>query len=203
MSTVNVWKYGREVYLIGRSHKFRYLTDKERQAVITFIAGILETRPAIAQRLNLKYENAGKVLEKQNSYALLKMVQVIGRNLKVQFVTEEQKALCDTLIAAVVPRAEMGYKDYVGGKINNIGTGFFEEAVGERYYWDEQNEIYGWVRDHWVDILPENNKYVITEKILLDSQTGDTDDILLGYTDGDLNNIEWQEEGWSWHPENE
>lgn len=112
MSKVNAWKYGREVYLIGRSNKFRYLTEQEREYVITFITEILKTRKSIAARLNLKYENAGKELAKQNSYALLKMVQVIGRNFKVQFPTEEEKALCDTLIEKVVPRAVMGYKNY-------------------------------------------------------------------------------------------
>lgn len=71
MSIVNAWKYGRQIYLIGRSHKFRYLTDSERDVVIDFITDILETRPALTQRLNLKYDNIGKVLSKQNNYALL------------------------------------------------------------------------------------------------------------------------------------
>ena len=88
MSTVNAWKYGREVYLIGRSNKFRYLSEAERACVIEFITAIIEIRPSLLPRLNLKYENAGQVLEKQNSYALLKMVQQIGRNLKVLFPTE-------------------------------------------------------------------------------------------------------------------
>lgn len=112
MSTVNAWKYGREVYLIGRSHKFKYLSEAERASVIEFIMAIIETRPSLVARLNLKYENAGQVLEKQNSYALLKMVQQIGRNLKVLFPTEEEKELCDVLIEAVKPRASQGYNNY-------------------------------------------------------------------------------------------
>ena len=110
--TVNAWKYGREVYLIGRSNKFRYLTSTEREAVIAFISAIVENRKGIAARLNLKYENAGKELEKQNSYALLKMVQVIGRNFKVQFPTEAEKELCDILISELAPRSAQGYKNY-------------------------------------------------------------------------------------------
>ena len=118
MSKVNAWKYGREVYLVGRSNKFRYLTDKERESVIVFITEILKTRKAIAARLNLKYENAGKELEKQNSYALLKMVQVIGRNFKVQFPTEEEKVLAETLISELAPRAKMGYNNYVSDVVD-------------------------------------------------------------------------------------
>lgn len=112
MSTVNAWKYGRQIYLIGRSNKFRELTAKEREAVIEFITAIVSGRKAIADRLNIKKGNPAKELENQNSYSLLKMVQVIGRNFKVTFPTVAEKELCDTLIAAVAPRAEMGYKDY-------------------------------------------------------------------------------------------
>ena len=112
MSTVNAWKYGRQIYLIGRSNKFRELTAKEREAVIEFITAIVSGRRAIADRLNIKKGNPAKELENQNSYSLLKMVQVIGRNFKVTFPTVAEKELCDTLIAAVAPRAEMGYKDY-------------------------------------------------------------------------------------------
>lgn len=119
MSKVNAWKYGREVYLIGRSHKFRYLTEGERAVVIEFIKSILPTRKGIADRLNLKIENAGKELEKQNSYALLKMVQVIGRNFKVQFPTEEEKTLCNILIFELAPRATMGYNDYASDMVED------------------------------------------------------------------------------------
>lgn len=116
MTKVNAWKYGREVYLIGRSHKFRYLTESERTAVIEFITKIVAIRKGIADRLNLKKENVGKSLEKQNSYALLKMVQVIGRNFKVQFPTEEEKTLCDALIEKTAKRNAQGYDNYACDK---------------------------------------------------------------------------------------
>ena len=138
MSKVNAWKYGREVYLVGRSNKFRYLTAKEREAVIAFISAIVENRKGIAARLNLKYDNAGKELEKQNSYALLKMVQVIGRNFKVQFPTEAEKALCDTLIAAVAPRATMGYNDYQCDVIADESSE--EESSEEEVSSEEESE---------------------------------------------------------------
>lgn len=112
MSTVNAWKYGREIYLIGRSYKFKYLSEAERASVIEFIEAIVESRASLAARLNLKYDNAGKELAKQSDYALLKMVQVIGRNLKVQFPTEAEKELCDALIESVKPRAFQGYNEY-------------------------------------------------------------------------------------------
>lgn len=133
MSKVNAWKYGREVYLIGRSHKYRYLTESEREIVIEFIKSILPTRKGIADRLNLKIENAGKELELQSSYSLLKMIQVIGRNFKVQFPTEEEKALCDTLIEKLMPRSKQGYFEYacdevVEDETDGQGT---EEGNGE------------------------------------------------------------------------
>lgn len=141
MSKVNAWKYGREIYLVGRSNKFRYLTAKEREAVIAFISAIIENRKGIAARLNLKYDNAGKELEKQNSYALLKMVQVIGRNFKVQFPTEAEKALCDTLIAAVAPRATMGYNDYqCDGNLDGIVDDETSEEESEDITEETTNE---------------------------------------------------------------
>lgn len=131
MSKVNAWKYGREVYLIGRSHKFRYLTEEERTVVIEFIKSILPTRKGIADRLNLKLENVGKELEKQNSYSLLKMVQVIGRNFKVQFPTEEEKTLCDTLIEKLMPRSTQGYSEYVCDKVVVEEDGTEEQGTEE------------------------------------------------------------------------
>ena len=107
--TVNAWKYGRTIYMIGRTNKFRYLTENERTVVIDFITAMLPSRVGLIDRLNLKYENAGQELSKQNSYALMKMVQLIGRNLKVQFPTEDQKQLCDAFIQSMKPRDVWGY----------------------------------------------------------------------------------------------
>ena len=112
---VNCWQYSRDVYLIGRSLKMRRFTDAEREAVITFIIAMAGTRPAYVPYINLKADNppANKFavseeprelvwdrLEKQNDYSLAKMVQKIGRSLKVQFCTAEEKALCDALFKA-------------------------------------------------------------------------------------------------------
>lgn len=121
---VNCWQYSRDVYLIGRSLKMRSFTDAEREAVITFIIAMAGTRPAYVPYINLKADNppanefaeasSGEdgssseksrelvwdKLEKQNDYSLAKMVQKIGRSLKVQFCTAEEKELCDTLFEA-------------------------------------------------------------------------------------------------------
>lgn len=129
MSKVNAWKYGREVYLIGRSHKYRYLTESEREVVIEFIKSILPTRKGISDRLNLKIENAGKELELQTSYSLLKMIQVIGRNFKVQFPTEEEKALCDTLIEKLMPRSTQGYSKYACDEVVEDETDGAEQGT--------------------------------------------------------------------------
>ena len=112
---VNSWQYSRDVYLIGRSLKMRRFTDAEREAVITFIIAMAGTRPAYVPYINLKADNppanefsaseeprelVWDRLEKQNDYSLAKMVQKIGRSLKVQFCTAEEKALCDALFEA-------------------------------------------------------------------------------------------------------
>ena len=122
---VNCWQYSRDVYLIGRSLKMRRFTGAEREAVITFIKAMAGTRPAYVPYINLKAGNppanefatsSGEDaeasrelvwdrLEKQNDYSLAKMVQKIGRSLKVQFCTAEEKALCDALFEAI--NAEM------------------------------------------------------------------------------------------------
>ena len=121
---VNCWQYSRDVYLIGRSLKMRRFTDAEREAVITFIIAMAGTRPAYVPYINLKADNppanefatsSGEDakasrelvwdrLEKQNDYSLAKMVQKIGRSLKVQFCTAEEKALCDALFEATDAR---------------------------------------------------------------------------------------------------
>ena len=112
---VNCWQYSRDVYLIGRSLKMRRFTEAEREAVITFIIAMAGTRPAYVPYINLKADNppanefaaseeprelVWDRLEKQNDYSLAKMVQKIGRSLKVQFCTAEEKALCDALFEA-------------------------------------------------------------------------------------------------------
>lgn len=114
---VNCWKYAREVYLVGRSLKFRKFTEAERKAVINFIVAMAGTRPAYVPYINLKFDNtvAGVIsdrLEKQNDYSLGKMVQKIGRSLKIQFCTEEEKALCDALFDATDNRRGQGYNNY-------------------------------------------------------------------------------------------
>lgn len=134
---VNCWQYSRDVYLIGRSLKYRYFTEDERAAVITFITEMAKTRPAYVPYINLKADNppanefvdaessdesssseavrelAWTYLEKQNDYSLAKMVQKIGRSLKVQFCTAEEKELCDALFIATDQRRFQTLNKYV------------------------------------------------------------------------------------------
>lgn len=118
---VNCWQYSRDIYVIGRSVKFKPFSATARTAVIEFIGAMLALRPAIADRCNIKvgnpvYEvgatNFEPDLTKQNDYTLGKIVQVIGKSLKVQFATNTEKALCDTLITALAPRKSLGYNGY-------------------------------------------------------------------------------------------
>lgn len=151
---VNCWQYSRDVYLLGRSWKYRYLTEDERAAIIEFISAMAETRPGYVDYINIKAGNppaaefveeeadssasessdegnAGEgegqedtqeeakrklvwtYLEKQNDESLAKMVQKIGRSLKVQFCTQEEKELCDALFEATDERRHQTLNDYV------------------------------------------------------------------------------------------
>lgn len=143
---VNCWKYAREVYLVGRSLKFRKFTETEREAVIAFITAMAGTRPAYVPYINLKADNAPASefvgegeerqlvwdkLAKQNDYSLGKMVQKIGRSLKIQFCTEEEKALCDALFAATDNRRSQGYNDYVADEVVEEESSSSESIVEE------------------------------------------------------------------------
>lgn len=102
----NWWQYSRWTYLIGRTVKAQDFSDSERSAVINFIEGIIGTRPALLPRINLKKGDV-KEIEVQNNYALGKMVQLIGRQLKVLPPTEEEKTFCDELFKVTDPRRYM------------------------------------------------------------------------------------------------
>ena len=112
---INCWKYSRDVYLIGRSINLRPFTAEEREAVKTFIAGMAATRPSYIPYIQFRggnppvcvYQGEGNartlvwdLLDKQNDISLAKMVQKIGRTLKIQYCNEDEKALCDALFAA-------------------------------------------------------------------------------------------------------
>ena len=135
---VNCWQYAREVYLVGRSVKFRTFTEKERTAVIEFITKMIGTRPAYVPYVNLKADNPGRELALQNDYALGKMIQKLGRSLKIQFCTEEEKAFCDALFEATDGRRNQEYTGYVTDKAVEENepaetslTDGEEEATGE------------------------------------------------------------------------
>ena len=114
---VNCWQYAREVYLVGRSVKFRTFTEKERTAVIEFITKMIGTRPAYVPYVNLKADNPGRELALQNDYALGKMIQKLGRSLKIQFCTEEEKDFCDALFEATDGRRNQEYNGYVTDQV--------------------------------------------------------------------------------------
>jgi hypothetical protein len=108
----NWWQYARWVYLIGRSYKYRYFTEEEQAAMLEFISAIAETRPYIIDRLNLKKGLNGK-WELQNGYSVGRAIQLIGRQLKVQILSEDEKTLCDTLFGKTDKRRFQTYNDYV------------------------------------------------------------------------------------------
>ena len=108
----NWWQYSRWVYLIGRSNKYRYFTEDEKVVLLEFIAEIAKTRPYIIDRLNLKKGVNGEWTV-QNEYSIGRAIQLIGRQLKVQILTEEEKALCDKLFENTDKRRFQSYNDYV------------------------------------------------------------------------------------------
>ena len=143
---VNCWQYSREVYLVGRSVKFRYFTEKERAAIIEFIVAMAGSRPAYVPYINIKagnppaseYAEEGSTsasasveaervlnwerLERQNDESLGKMVQKIGRSLKIQFCTQEEKELCDALFKATDKRRFQAYNGYVADEASNSAS---------------------------------------------------------------------------------
>ena len=118
--TINVWQYSRWVYLLGRSVKFRYFTAEEKEAIVTFLNAMLELRPGCFARFNIKRGNAydfSDTFTYQNDYTLGKMLQVIGKDMKVKFPVEGEKELCDTLFGATDNRRFQAYKNYVTDEV--------------------------------------------------------------------------------------
>ena len=123
---VNCWQYSRDVYLLGRSIKWRIVSEEQRTALKDFIIAMAETRPAYVPYVNLKADNppanefqgeaelrklAWDKLELQNNYSLGKMVQKLGRSLKIQFCSNDEKLLCDDLFAAFAAPAPAPAED--------------------------------------------------------------------------------------------
>ena len=126
----NWWQYSRWVYLIGRSNKYRYFTEDEKVALLEFIAEIAKTRPYIIDRLNLKKGVNGEWTV-QNEYSIGRALQLIGRQLKVQILTEEEKALCDKLFENTDKRRFQSYNDYVCDTVVEESEEVEEEVVEE------------------------------------------------------------------------
>lgn len=113
---INVWQYSRWVYLIGRSVKYRPFTQDEKTAAILFITSMTYLRPGVAQSLQGKIGNAldiTGVLTYQNDYTLGKMIQKIGKDMKVKFPVVGEKAICDALFASTDKRRYQTYNNYV------------------------------------------------------------------------------------------
>ena len=100
LANCNWWQYSRWTYLLGRSVKYQTLTVEEKEAVIAFINSILESRISLIPRINLKKGDVAEI-SVQNEYNLGKMLQIIGRQLKVTPPTEEEKELCDALFEKI------------------------------------------------------------------------------------------------------
>ena len=148
---VNCWQYSRDVYLVGRSLKFRPFTDEERAAVIEFITAMAETRPAYVPYINIKADNppanefeeqsssseqegrelVWTLLEKQNDHSLAKMVQKIGRSLKIQFCTAEEKGLCDALFESTDQRRFQTLNKYADAEVAEESSASEEESSSE------------------------------------------------------------------------
>ena len=126
----NWWQYARWVYLLGRSNKYRYFTETEKVALLDFIAKIAKTRSYIIDRLNLKKGNNGEWTV-QNEYSIGRAIQVIGRQLKVQILTEEEKELCDVLFEKTDKRRFQAYNNYACDNIEEEASTSESESISE------------------------------------------------------------------------
>lgn len=104
MSGTNWWQYGKWVYNIGRTGRYLPYSSGENAAVVTFINGMLELRPLLVPRVLLKAQNYAAEIAEQSSESLGNMLKMIGRSLKVYAPSDEEKELCDALIAATGDR---------------------------------------------------------------------------------------------------
>ncbi len=128
----NWWQYARYVYNIGRTSRYKDYSDSEVEAIKTFLTAILEARPELTQRINLKNLNSLVERDEQNNYSLGLMVQTVGRCLKAYSLSEEEKTLCDTLFAATGDRKNrviLPYANITGiidppdsGSISGLGS---------------------------------------------------------------------------------
>ena len=116
----NWWQYSKWVYNVGRTARLFPFDEDEKAAVIAYVSGEWEARPWLAPRLDNRVvepnalkedEELGYLydLEKLGSETLGRMVQLIGRNLKVVPPTEDEKTLCDALFEATGTRKERVY----------------------------------------------------------------------------------------------
>ena len=107
----NAWQYSRWVYVIGRSLLINPAVGAEVAAVDAFITAIVGTRPWLD--LVIKAQDEEWTGAKQSSHGNAKRIVKIGRDLKKIPMTDVEKALCDTFIAATGKR-------YLGVKGNTI-----------------------------------------------------------------------------------
>ena len=171
----NWWQYSRWTYLIGRTVKAQDFSDSERSAVINFIEGIIGTRPALLPRINLKKGDATEI-EVQNNYALGKMVQLIGRQLKVLPPTEEEKTFCDELFKVTDPRRYMAtafwYDFEVAVGVPEATVGLYQEdsCVAEAVSDENGNakfNVKGGV--YTVKVDAEGYDQLVSENVTIDS----------------------------------
>lgn len=100
----NWWKYSRYVYNIGRTSRHMAYSESERAAIGAFISGILESRPEIKYKVNLKNLDSSRTIMEQNDYAIGLALQMIGRNLKLYSLSTDEKSLCNALFRATGDR---------------------------------------------------------------------------------------------------
>ena len=179
MATANCnwWQYSRWTYLIGRTVKSKDFSTTEREAVITFIEEILKNRQSLLPRLNLKKGDVSEI-EVQNNYALGKMVQLIGRQLKVLPPTEDEKILCDDLFKVTDPRRYMAtafwydFEVVVGVPEATVGLYQDDSCVAESVS-DESGNVAFNVKGGVYTIKVDADGYdqLISENVTVDSNS--------------------------------
>lgn len=179
MATANCnwWQYSRWTYLIGRTVKSKDFSTTEREAVITFIEEILKNRQSLLPRLNLKKGDVSEI-EVQNNYALGKMAQLIGRQLKVLPPTEDEKILCDDLFKVTDPRRYMAtafwydFEVVVGVPEATVGLYQDDSCVAESVSDESGNAVFN-VKGGVYTIKVDADGYdqLISENVTVDSNS--------------------------------
>lgn len=111
----NWWQYARSLRNVGRTAKMLPYTEAEVEAISSFLAVCCESRPFLAQKLNLAFDNplapqngeeTAPVAKPQNDASRGEALERAAKSFKVDPPTEDEKAALDALFEATGDRKD-------------------------------------------------------------------------------------------------